>query len=206
MSMTLSSIAALSATMFVLSAVPGPSDVAVVARSIAAGFRHGVIFTLGIVTADALFLLLAALSLTTLAENAGSWFTLVKYAGAAYLIWLGITAIRTRTAKVATNNSSETSTHSSFMSGLLITLGDPKAILFYFGLLPAFVDLAKATLTDYLVIIVVATLVIGIVKLGYAYLGSRATALFNNPRARRQLNAIAGCVLVGTGLFLLLQS
>jgi threonine/homoserine/homoserine lactone efflux protein len=94
--MTLSSIAALCATMSVISAVPGPSDIAVAARSLASGFRHGVIFTLGVVIADAVFILLAAFGLTALADNAAGWFNSVKYGGAGFLIYMGIGGFRTR--------------------------------------------------------------------------------------------------------------
>ncbi len=204
MTMTPSSIAALCATMFVISAVPGPSDLAVVARSLASGFRHGVIFTLGIVIADAVFILLAALGLTALADNAAEWFNFVKYGGAGFLIYMGVECFR---AHVTSSDlaSKSTSSPSSFVSGFLITLGDPKAILFYFGLLPAFVDLRNATVIDYAVILIAATLVIGIVKLGYAWLGSRATVFFNNTTARRRLNIVAGILLICTGMFIVVK-
>ncbi len=204
MTMTLSSIAALCATMFVISAVPGPSDVAVVARSLASGFRHGVIFTLGVVIADAVFILLAALGLTALADNAAEWFEFVKYGGAGFLIYMGVGGLR---AKVVPSDiaAKPTSSHSSFVSGFLITFGDPKAILFYFGLLPAFIDLTKATVIDYAVVLVAGTLVIGIVKLGYAWLGSRATVFLNNAIARRRLNIFAGILLITTGMFIVVK-
>jgi len=204
MTMTLSSIAALCGTMLVISAVPGPSDIAVVARSLASGFRHGVIFTIGVVVADAVFILLAAFGLTALADNAAEWFSLVKYAGAAFLIYMGVGSIRAR-VPASDIAHKPASSHSSFVSGFLITLGDPKAILFYFGLLPAFVDLTKATPIDFAVILIAATAVIGIVKLGYAWLGSRATVFFNNAIARRRLNIVAGCLLIGAGMFVLVK-
>jgi threonine/homoserine/homoserine lactone efflux protein len=205
MTMTLSSIAALCVTMFVLSVVPGPSDVAVVARSLASGFRHGVIFTIGVVLADAVFILLAAFGLTALAVNATEWFSLVKYGGAAFLIYMGIGGIRARVT-ASDLSPKPASTHSSFASGFLITLGDPKAILFYFGFLPAFLDLKTATTIDYVVILVAATVVIGVVKLGYAWLGSRSTAFFNNVIARLRLNIVAGMLLIATGMFIVVKS
>lgn len=202
MTMTLSSIAALCGTMLVLSAVPGPSDVAVVARSLASGFRHGVLFTIGVVVADAVFILLAAFGLTALAENSAEWFNLIKDGGAAFLIFMGVGALSARgTSSDLTPKPA--SSHSSLLSGFLITLGDPKAILFYFGLLPVFVDLKVATLADYMVILIAATAVIGLVKLGYAWLGSRATVFFNNAIARRRLNIFAGCLLIGAGMLVI---
>jgi threonine/homoserine/homoserine lactone efflux protein len=72
-------------------------------------------------------------------------------------------------------------------------------------LLPDFVDLTKATVIDYAVILIAAILVIGIVKLGYAWLGSRATVFFNNTTARRRLNIVAGILLIASGMFIVVK-
>jgi threonine/homoserine/homoserine lactone efflux protein len=88
--MTLSIIAALFGIMVVGALIPSVSVITVSARSAASGFIHGVFTTMGIVVGDILFILLAILGLSVLAETLGSLFVLVKYLGSAYLIWLGI--------------------------------------------------------------------------------------------------------------------
>jgi len=91
-------------------------------------------------------------------------------------------------------------------SGFLITFGNPQAILFYMGLLPAFVDIATVVWADALIVMAAATVTIAIVKLSYAYLADRARALFENSRARMIINRLGGGVLAGTGVFLLLRA
>lgn len=202
MILTTTSAAALFLTMLVLSATPGPSDFAVVARSLASGFRHGLLMVLGIVAADVLFILLAVLSLGVLAETLDGLFMWVRYACAAYLLWI---ALQLWTVKSQTGGLTEpvaASGAGSFMGGLMITLADPKAILFYMGLLPAFVDMPNITVADAVSIMFIATVVICGVKLSYAWLANRARRLLGNQQARRRLDRLSATVLAGLGLYL----
>ncbi len=92
---------------------------------------------------------------------------LVKYVCAVYLIWLGASSLRLKpklremSGKLSVDKAPPN--YSSFLSGLLITLGDPGAILFYMGLLPTFVDLTKISPFDALTIVLMASVIIGIV-------------------------------------------
>lgn len=192
--------------MLVLSVAPGPSDFAVVARSIASGFGHALLMIGGIVAADVLFIVLAVYGLAAVAEAMGTLFTLLQYLGGGYLIWLGASALRAQPADVGAKDARKHARFSSFIGGLLITLGDPKAILFYMGLLPAFVDLASITIRDTLLIMSIATGVIVSVKTGYAFAAHRSKHLFANLSLRRRLNVAAGAVLIVTGLFVLLRN
>ena len=88
--MTSSSIAAMFGAMLVLASVPDASAFAVVGRSMASGFAHGLVTTLGILISDFIFIALSVYGLSSIAEAMGSLFVLVKYLGAAYLVWLGI--------------------------------------------------------------------------------------------------------------------
>ena len=81
-------------TMLVISAVPGPSDFAVVARSLSSGFGQAVVMVLGIIAADAIFILLAVFGLTAIAEHAEAVFSVIKIAGGLFVIWMGILVIR----------------------------------------------------------------------------------------------------------------
>lgn len=202
--MTASTIAALFGTMLVLAIAPGPSDFAVVSRSIASGFTQGLIMIGGIVIADFIFIGLAVYSLAEVAESMSSLFVLVKYACGAYLIWLGVGSLKSQPKVEGVPRTREISGYSSFLGGLLITLGDPKAILFYMGLFPAFVDLSNISIPDTIVIMLTATMVVGGVKISYAYLADKAKLLFENSGIRQKVDRVAGGVLVCTGIFLLL--
>jgi len=190
----------------VLAIIPSVSVLAVTARSAAFGFTHGVLTALGIVVADILFILVAVYGLALVAELMGAQFKFVQYLGGAYLIWLGISLWR---ADVKTRQSDEVkqSSHSSsFLTGFLITLGDQKAILFYLGFFPAFIDLSRMTKADTLIIIMIAIIGVGGAKLVYAYLADRARTAFKNTRAVRAINILAACVMIAVGLTLLLKT
>src|SRR3989304_6841041 len=122
--------------------IPGVSVLAVSARSAAFGFAHGIFTSLGIVVGDIVFILIAIYGLSVLADLMGSHFALVKYLGGAYLIWLGTVLWRAKPKADGVEGNSKTSMPSSFPTGLLITLADEKAILFYLGFFPAFIDLS----------------------------------------------------------------
>jgi len=204
--LTLAAIAGLLGTMIVLAMIPSISVLAVSARAAAFGFRHGLFTALGIVVADILFILVAVYGLVFVAELMGEQFTLVKYLGGAYLIWLGVSLWRAE-AKTRDNGAiEESSLGSSFLTGFLITLGDQKAILFYLGFFPAFIDLKRMTPIDTLLIILIAILAVGGAKLVYAYLADRASLIFKNTRAIRGLNLLAAAVMVAVGAALLLKT
>lgn len=133
MSIDYASLAALVVAMLALAALPSVSVLAVTSRSLSGGFRHGA------------------------AVSAGSWTGLLKFAAAAYLLWMAQSIWRSRHAATSVNAQQVGigSLGSSLLSGLLLTLGDQKAILFYLGFFPAFVDLSVVTTPDILLIMLV---------------------------------------------------
>jgi threonine/homoserine/homoserine lactone efflux protein len=192
--------------MIVLAIVPSVSVLAVTARAAAFGFSHGLFTALGIVVADILFILVAVYGLALIAEMMGDQFRLIQYLGAAYLIWLGISLWRADVKTPATDPLRQSSWLSSFLTGLLITLGDQKAILFYLGFLPAFVDLATMTPLDTLIIIISAILGVGGAKVVYAFLADRASVLLKDSGALHGINVLAACVMIAVGIVLLLKT
>lgn len=194
------SLAAMAVAMTALAAMPSLSVFAVSSRAASAGFAHGALTALGVVLGDVIFILLALFGLKLLAETLGGLFFLVSYAASAYLIWMGLRLWRT-TAPAGGLAVPATTALSSFSSGLLLTLGDQKAVLFYLGFLPAFVDLARATRLDVALIIVITLLTVGGVKLVYAYAASRAGAALG-ARNSRLLNHIAAAVMIAAGVLI----
>ncbi len=192
--------------MIVLAAIPSVSVLAVTARAAAFGFSHGMFAALGIVAGDIIFILIAVYGLAFIAEMMGEQFAIIKLLGGAYLIWLGISLWRADARMRSSDSPAESSWSSSFMTGLLITLGDQKAILFYLGFFPAFIDLSNMTPADTLIIIVIAALGVGGAKLVYAFLADRARVLLNNSGAARGLNLLAAGIMVAVGVVLLLKT
>ena len=204
--MTFGTMAALFGVMFVGALIPGVSVLAVSARSATFGFIHGFFTTLGIVLGDIIFILFAIFGLSVLADTMGSLFVLVKYLGGAYLIWLGIALWRSESKAVQAAGVIDSSLLSSFLTGLFITLGDQKAILFYLGFFPAFLDLSTISYFDTGIIIVIAIVAVGGVKLGYVYMADRAGLFFKSTGAVKRINITAGTILIGVGLFLLVRA
>lgn len=201
----LGNVGALFVAMAVLAAVPSVSVLAVAARSAGHGFLHGAATALGVVTGDIVFVLLAVFGLVLLVENLGGTFSLVRYAGGAYLIWLGARLWRSRSRTAHGPDSADPSLLSGFTSGLLITLADQKAVLFYLGFFPAFVDLSALTPVDVAIIVAITLLAVGGVKLIYAYAAQRAGTLLGG-RTSTTLNTIAACIMILAGAIVILRT
>lgn len=197
-------MAALFAAMAVLAAVPSVSVLTVTARAASLGFVHGAFTALGVVAGDLLFILLALFGLALLVEALDGLFGLVRLLGGACLIGLGVALWRSGTGRAAGAQAVGASLPASFLTGLLVTLADQKAVLFYFGLLPAFVSLDALTRLDVAAVSATAILAVGGVKLGYAYAAHRAGLLIG-AGAGRAMNRAAAGLLFATGLFVILS-
>jgi threonine/homoserine/homoserine lactone efflux protein len=178
---------------------------AVSTRSATSGFIHGVFTTIGIVVGDIIFIIIAIWGLSLLAETMGSLFFLIKYLGGAYLILLAIGLYRSKSKDVETQEAVKSSLMSSFLTGLLITLGDPKATLFYLGFFPAFLDISKISFLDTIIIIAITIVSVGGVKLAYAVMADRARLLISS-QTRKSINTAAGCVMMAVGVFLITKA
>lgn len=189
--------------LLVLALLPSVSAMMVAVRSATCGFNHGLFTSLGIVIGDVVFIVIAINGLALLAELLGEQFNLVRLLGGAYLIGLGIVLWRRRTRIAAARINSEASVLSSFLAGLFITLGDQKAILFYFGFFPAFIDASAVTPMDTALIIVMAAAAVGAAKLTYALMADRAAAGLGSARLRKGINAAAAIILIAVGVVVL---
>jgi len=205
--MSLFEVLALFAAMATLALVPSASVALVVARSSSAGFSNGSAVAAGIVAGDLVFVFLAFLGMAALAEVVGSFFLIIRYLAGAYLIWFGISLMRSDVSLSMKDSArSALKLSASFFSGLLLTLGDIKAIFFYASLFPAFVDLAAVNALDMAIIAVITVVAVGGVKLGYAYLAGFAASFAINRRAERAVRVTAGSLMVGAGSYLIAKA
>lgn len=205
--MNLMEIAVLFAVMATLALVPSTSVALVVARASTAGFLNGGAVAAGIVAGDLIFVLLATLGMATLAEVMGSLFLILRYLAGAYLIWFGLNLMKSKPSLRAENpNQSASTLSASFLSGLIVTLGDVKAIFFYASLFPAFVDLATITASDIALIIALTVVAVGGVKLGYAYSAQKVASFFDGFKAERAVKVTAGGFMVGAGAYLITKT
>ena len=200
--MTITSMVSLFVALVILAVIPGPGVFTVVARSMASGFFHGLVTVFGIVFGDYIFIILSVYGLSALASTMGGIFTLIKYAGAAYLVWLGIKLLLTKYSSVEVKPIIELSFFSNFIAGLATTLSNPKAILFYVSFFPAFINVQSVTVIEIGQLLLVATMAVGSVMAAYAYAASKASLLFKSSRAAKTLNVTAGSIMVGSGVLL----
>jgi threonine/homoserine/homoserine lactone efflux protein len=204
MSLSPESLLAFVVAMFLLSLSPGPGFLVVVGRALAGGFAAGLAAVAGLVLGDIVFLLLAILGLSALASVMGEFFLVVKILGAAYLIWLGVKTWRSRSGLPRLEEPQAARKAMPYwrsaLLGFLVTLGNPKVILFYGALLPTFIDVGSLTVVDTAVMSAVVMTILFLVLGAYAFLAARAGRLVKSSRAVTWLNRITGGLLVGAGI------
>jgi threonine/homoserine/homoserine lactone efflux protein len=198
--MDLHTLIAFAATFFVFAASPGPDNMTILARTVSNGAASGLAYGLGTVTGILIFLVLAAFGLSALASEMGWAMTVLRYAGAAYLVWMGI---RMWTAPVVLPSERPIAEagdlRRGFLAGVVLNLGNPKMPPFYIALLPNVVGpnltwQMAASLAG--VILLVEAVVIG----GHVVLAGRARRLLRNQQAVRRLNRGSGAAMIGAGV------
>lgn len=189
--------------IFVLFMTPGPVWLALVARTISGGFSAAWPLALGVVVGDILWPVLAITGMSWIATEASGWLMVVRLAGAALFIWMGWQVIKNADKPPAEDSRlTRPGVWPGFAAGVAAILGNPKAILFYLGVLPGFFDLAQLTMADTIVIVGISVLVPFAGNLLLAGFVDRVRALLTTPRALRRLNIGSGALLIGVGLVL----
>ena len=135
-----SSLALFAAAAFALAVVPGPAVLYIVARSVDQGRGAGFVSALGIATGSLVHVTAATIGLSSLLASSATAFTVVKYAGAVYLIVLGIRRLMTREVLEEAVVRGERSRRSLFANGVVVNVLNPKTALFFLAFLPQFVD------------------------------------------------------------------
>jgi threonine/homoserine/homoserine lactone efflux protein len=184
--------------LFIAAASPGPGIAAIVARVLGRGTQGAAAFGAGLAIGDVVWLTFAIAGLAALAQAFHGVFVVVKYAGAAYLLYI---AYRLWTApaapqEVAADGRAE---HPAkvFLGGLAVTMGNPKVMVFYLALLPTIIDLTRITLVGYAELVGATLAVLAVVFAAYIGLAARARRLFTSPKAIRILNRTTGTVMAG---------
>ena len=197
--MTLTAFVAYCVAITLAAATPGPAMFAVITNGVSRGFVRAFMAGLGVAAGDAVLVTLALLGLVALAQTFEWVFLALKYAGAAYLVFLGIRMWRSAAAGSDGSPAEQARLSRSFFLGASIALGNPKAILFHASIMPLILDLNTMTLADGLLVVAVV-ISVNIVTMGaYAALAGRASNWFRTPRRMRLMNRFAGGAMIGTG-------
>ena len=195
-------------TLFVIAFVfvitPGPGVLAIFAKSMSQGFIPVVYLSVGMVLGDMVYLAAVIFSLDLFSELIISVMDWVRILGGGYLIYLGLMAWGAKGLKLSDKSSHKTNLQ-ELSTGFFISITNPKVMVFYLAVLPAFMDLSQ---TDWLSAIEIMLvfglgLVSGAILIGAA--ANRIRILFTKPGMDRRINQVVGVVMIGAGILLALS-
>jgi homoserine/homoserine lactone efflux protein len=189
----------------ILVLIPGPVVTLVVANSLSQGSRSGLTTVLGASLGNAILLGATAVGLIAFFALMSEVFEVVRWAGAAYLIWLGIKAWRAHGGQEsAIVSAAKRSSRAVFLQGFIIAITNPKAIVFYVAFLPQFVDPHRPAGPQLLAMSGTMIAMALSTDSAYALLAGRARGWFTAPGRRRLQSRITGMLLIGVGCGLVL--
>lgn len=181
-------------------ATPGPTTLLALSNGSRFGFRAALPGMAGAVASDFLLMAAAAAGLSTLLAASASAFAVVKWAGVAYLAYLGVRMLQTRTAlsplQPATALDIKPTSCALFLRSFLVAVTNPKAYLFFAALLPQFIDPAQPQAAQYTVLALIFGSLDLVTMAAYAVAGARATRLFDAPSTRNWIDRGCGAMLL----------
>ena len=193
------------AAAFVVVIVPGVTVSSLVSTALARGLKAGLIMEAGVQVGRFLMILVVALALESVTRLVTSAFDIIKYVGAAYLVWIGIGYLRSR-GGIATDRPTEAREPlRQFLAGIVVLWSNPKALIFFGAFLPQFVDPRHPAWPQ--------VIVLGLIEMGAGLIADTAyiavTASARDALGGNRLvllNRVAGCILIAAALWLAFQS
>ncbi|WP_440067323.1 LysE family translocator [Streptosporangium sp. OZ121] len=197
----LPALALFAAATLTLLLVPGPAVLYIVTRSVAQGRSAGLVSVLGIHLGSLVHVAAAALGISALLAASATGFTIVKYLGAAYLIWLGVRKLMTRSDGEESFEPRTATGSRMFWEGFVVNVLNPKTAIFFLAFLPQFADPEAGPIAPQIVLLGLIWTVLGVASDGaFALLASAmAGRLRRSARARRRLDVTSGVVYLGLG-------
>jgi threonine/homoserine/homoserine lactone efflux protein len=184
--------------LFILFLTPGPVWVALLARSMAGGFRAAWPLAMGVAIGDILWPLVAVLGVSWLVAEFSGFMDVLRWVAVIVFVLMGVMLIRNADTSLSSNSRlTRPGMWAGFVAGLAVIVGNPKAALFYMGILPGFFDLTLMTTLD---IVAICTLSFVVPLIGNLILGlsvDRVRGLLKSPKTVRRMNVVAGCLLIG---------
>jgi len=198
--MSFESWAAFAAASAVLLVIPGPTILLVVSYALGQGWRTALPMAVGVALGDFTAMTLSMLGIGALLAASATVFTIVKWIGAAYLIYLGIKLFRAGGTLDAKPRTDAASAAKMMAHAWIVTALNPKSITFFVAFLPQFLDRSGDFWTQ-MVIFELTFLTLAFANaFGYALVAARARSVVSNPRAIRIFNRTGGTLLVGAGI------
>jgi threonine/homoserine/homoserine lactone efflux protein len=189
--------------LLILFLTPGPVWVALIARAMSGGFQSAWPLAMGVVIGDVIWPFLAILGVTWVVGAFAGLMMVLKWVATLLFLWMGYQIIRHADHKISSDSRlTRPGMWAGFVAGVAVIMANPKAILFYIGVLPGFFDLTRLTLMDMVSIALLSAIVPLFGNLALALAIDRAKKLLSSDTALRRLNLSAGTMLIIVGLII----
>jgi threonine/homoserine/homoserine lactone efflux protein len=199
--MSLQAYLAFVAACIALALLPGPVVTLVIANGLRHGTRAALTNIAGVQAGLTIVIGIVAVGLTTMMATMGYWFDWVRFAGAAYLVWLGIKLIRFPVEGVSVDEPPAPPRGGFFLQGFLVLLSNPKVLVFFGAFIPQFMDMSRDHVSQVALLGVTFMITGAITDSIYALLAGRVRRLFSRQRTRL-VSRISGGFMIGGGLWL----
>lgn len=190
---------------FILSITPGPGILYTLARSLNGGKSEGILSALGLFVGGLVHVFAAAVGISSLLMTSAVAFTLVKYAGAAYLIYLGLRTLLSQDTLLVNADAAVPPTHrgSAFYQGVITEVLNPKTALFFLAFIPQFINVENGSVfTQFLVLgLITDCLNLAVDVFVASFAGPIGQKLRGSYRFRRGQRMASGCTMIGLGAY-----
>ena len=191
--------------ILILFLTPGPVWVALTARAMSGGFASAAPLAVGVALGDMFWPLAAIFGLTWIVSVYAEFMEVLRWVAVGFFLFMGWQLIRHATRDLSADSRLTRPGHlAGLLAGVTVILANPKAILFYMGVLPGFFDLTRITWADVAAILAISVIIPMLGNLAMAALIGRVRALLRSPAALARMNRIAGALLIGVGLVIAL--
>ena len=208
--MSLDLIMIFSLTVFITSIIPGPSMLLALTHGMQYGARKTVISALGNVTATFIQALVSVVGLGTLLVASETAFEVIKWLGVGYLVYMGVTMVRSSSESSVDDDTGELIELSSpikmYFQSFLVTAGNPKAIVFFGAVFPQFIDSSMPITPQAIILVSICALCAFCCFMVYAIGGQKASFLFSTNTVGVYVKRVIGSTFIGSGLALALSS
>jgi homoserine/homoserine lactone efflux protein len=190
------------ATTFVVVLSPGPAAIAVTGEAVSNGFKRAFLVILGIAVANVSFFVLSATGIAALVIASNVLFTVIKWIGVAYLLYLGLGAIvgSAGPLHISPSKREAGNRHKAFLKGFVVEASNPKALLYFSALLPQFVDISRPVFPQLAIMCFITFFIDLLCYSLYAYLGHKSSSVAISPFILKGINRTAGGMLIFAGL------
>lgn len=197
---------AYAAALSIAAVIPGPGVAALVGQALGGDQRASLFFLSGIALGDLVYLTVAVAGLAAVAQVFAGAFLLVKILGGAYLLYIAWAFWTSRGGLTEVHALGARRGGRALLAGFMVTLGNPKTIVFYLALLPTVLDLNAVGFGEWAGLAALTLVILYVVLLPYALLAGRARRLMAEPAALRRLNRAAAGVIGSAGALILGQA